>query len=94
MKKTFIVISVLVTVAFGYTIEYTMTAAQAQKLATATLYFDPIPQVNVGTELEPIWQDSCTAAEWTKKHYENVMRKTWQRYSERIKKDTVTADPW
>ncbi len=92
--KPLLFIVCLIAIAFGYTLEYTMTTAQAQKLAAATLYFDPIPQVNTGTEENPVWQDSCTAAAWTKYHYEKIMRDTWKRYNQRMKIDSIVVDEW
>ena len=93
--KTLLLILALFTLATAQvSVTIDLTANQASRLAAATVGFRPIPQVNTGTEDEPVWADSCTALQWTRFVIIDELKKKVKRWEKMQAKKSITTADW
>jgi hypothetical protein len=73
---------------------YTLTDNQAARLSAAVVGFRPIPQVNTGTDENPVWIDSCNVNQWVRFVIKDELKKKVLRWEEMEAKRAVTVDDW
>jgi hypothetical protein len=94
MKTAIITLLFVVSVLAQVELSYTLTDQQAARLSAAVIGFRPIPQINTGTEEEPVWVDSCNANQWVKFVIKDELKKKVLRWEEREAKRAITVQDW
>jgi len=94
MKTSIMLLLISLSVLAEVELSYTLTNNQAARLSAAVIGFRPIPQINTGTEEEPVWIDSCNANQWVRFVIKDELKKKVLRWEEKQAKEAVTVEDW
>lgn len=70
-------------------ITFTIPTEKSQRMVDATKFFNPIPQINTGTEEEPVMENEFTDNQWAKEAWRRKMIEQTRRYETFIAKKAV-----
>jgi hypothetical protein len=94
MKNMIVVLLLSFAATAQVTLTINLTANKASRLSSAVCGFRPIPQINTGTEENPVWVDSCTALQWSRFVVIDELSKKVRRWEEMEAKKAVTTEDW
>ena len=93
--KTILAVLILSAIIFAEVkLSYTLTDSQAARLSDAVIGFRPIPQINTGTEDNPVWVDSCNANQWVRFVIKEELKKKVRRWEEMQAKKKINTEDW
>ncbi len=71
-------------------ITLTIPDEKLQRVINATKWFHPIPQINTGTEEEPVMENEFTDNQWAKESLKRYMIKQVRRFEINQAKEAVS----
>lgn len=70
-------------------INFTIDDAKLSKITDAIKGLHPIPQINTGTDDEPIWENEFTDNEWAKEFLRRFVVQQVHRYDSKVARDAL-----